>query len=585
MKTRNYSYGAKPPRGGLNVVAEQMSLGHRYYNQLIELERASRQRYREVRRSISPKYESLEQQLADVSGRIELAIADIGKRNAAERKRRATAEEQAALKQLKAERKSLNERLKSARETLKSSAALTLAADGLTDWKKSRHKELRSQIVAQGLPWGTYQIVEDAWMESRSGKTDPRFRRWTGDGCVAVHIQNRVLTVEDALACTDSRLRIDASTQWATVQMRIGSEGRAPVWATVAVRLHRPLPPKSTITWAKLFRRIVGGEDHWSVVFTLGIPDSDEQPAERSCDMAGVDVGWSLQADGGLRVAFWKDSNGDSGEWKLPAEWLSADRKIHALASQRADQWNTFRPFLSGWLAANTHPEWLKEATAALAHWKHAGRLKQILRRWSDERFPGDNVMFAETTTYFKNEQHLYREERHLEKKNAARRRDYYRKESADLSGRCRHIAVEDINWRELKRLPAPEENDRQAAARHWSKFAAPGELRECLMLRHEKLIQVDPRYTTLRCHACGGLCAFDASKFQTHRCERCGAEWDQDYNAAANILCLGQLALDDGSWAARETERQRKKEDAKRNNKRRRKKSTDGDEPLAESA
>jgi transposase len=41
---------------------------------------------------------------------------------------------------------------------------------------------------------------------------------------------------------------------------------------------------------------------------------------------------------------------------------------------------------------------------------------------------------------------------------------------------------------------------------------------------------------TTKRCHACGSMEEFDRREL-THTCSTCSLLWDQDYNAAMNML------------------------------------------------
>src|SRR5205807_6540186 len=106
-----------------------------------------------------------------------------------------------------------------------------------------------------------------------------RFHRWDGRGRLAVQLQGG-LPVADAFG-SDSRLRIapvpagawergaPPSARRTTVQLRIGSEGREPVWATVPVVLHRPLPPAAQIKWVFLLRERIGTSEDWHVPFVL----------------------------------------------------------------------------------------------------------------------------------------------------------------------------------------------------------------------------------------------------------------------------------------------------------------------------
>jgi Enolase, C-terminal TIM barrel domain len=46
----------------------------------------------------------------------------------------------------------------------------------------------------------------------------------------------------------------------------------------------------------------------------------------------------------------------------------------------------------------------------------------------------------------------------------------------------------------------------------------------------------------TMTSHSCRSLEKWNADKCLKHKCGNCGQTWDQDYNAAANVLRLGLL-------------------------------------------
>ncbi|MDP2949729.1 MAG: zinc ribbon domain-containing protein, partial [Chloroflexota bacterium] len=50
-------------------------------------------------------------------------------------------------------------------------------------------------------------------------------------------------------------------------------------------------------------------------------------------------------------------------------------------------------------------------------------------------------------------------------------------------------------------------------------------------------VVKVPAQYTTQECSYCANREQFDARKEVRHRCSRCGGEWDQDENAARNLL------------------------------------------------
>ena len=54
----------------------------------------------------------------------------------------------------------------------------------------------------------------------------------------------------------------------------------------------------------------------------------------------------------------------------------------------------------------------------------------------------------------------------------------------------------------------------------------------------------VPAEYTTATCHVCGTAEVWDQAAHVMHRCGQCGALWDQDHNAAINLLARGKVAL-----------------------------------------
>ena len=104
-------------------------------------------------------------------------------------------------------------------------------------------------------------------------------------------------------------------------------------------------------------------------------------------------------------------------------------------------------------------------------------------------------------------------------------------------------VVIERFDLRAVKRLPTPEQHDEQAphAQRSQLHQAAPGAFRESVknaVTREGGLVaEVEAAGTTSHCHACGGVCAWDHAEEIHHACEHCGEQWDQDFNAALNLL------------------------------------------------
>ena len=58
----------------------------------------------------------------------------------------------------------------------------------------------------------------------------------------------------------------------------------------------------------------------------------------------------------------------------------------------------------------------------------------------------------------------------------------------------------------------------------------------------NRQIIEVPSQWTTLICYKCGHVEKWDAAPSVMHTCVNCDSTWDQDYNAAQNILALGLM-------------------------------------------
>src|ERR1700730_13210040 len=73
---KNYEYGLLPPTQNAQLVEDQMRLGHRYYNALVEIERERRARVGEILVG-HPDSEALAAKVADIAARRDAARLSI----------------------------------------------------------------------------------------------------------------------------------------------------------------------------------------------------------------------------------------------------------------------------------------------------------------------------------------------------------------------------------------------------------------------------------------------------------------------------------------------------------------------------
>lgn len=161
--------------------------------------------------------------------------------------------------------------------------ASRLACDAIN----ARAHELTISARAHcGVYWGTYLLVEDAAQAARKAPlydgdepSDPLFAPWRGEGNLGVQVQGGE-PVAAIVGTTDTRVRIGAVDPRAhlretphgerkrmcrtTLRLRVGSEGRDPIWAEWPMILHRPMPPEARVKRVVVSLHRIGSRERWS---------------------------------------------------------------------------------------------------------------------------------------------------------------------------------------------------------------------------------------------------------------------------------------------------------------------------------
>jgi hypothetical protein len=564
QNTRVAQYGCLRPLESAAIDA-QMRAGARYYNELIALERTRRVVYRDLRRQHSPELDALEADEKALVAQLEEKREAIKGARKEARARAATADLDAEAKQLREQLRTLRTALKEARERAKASPELAKEIEALEARGKVWHRALRATTSAY---WGTYLGEEASFQQARKAVVDPTFRRargfergtYTGQGApegrIGVQLQGG-LSVAGLLAGTDTRLRlVDAPASMTgskrrarlrLLYIRIGSEGRAPIWAAVPLVYHRPLPPDAVIKWCTVQRRVEGLDERWVCSITYALP---AVPMPMRPGVVAIDLGWRKRPDASLRVAYWVDDQGKHGEICMPEGVRARLRKTRDLREIQDRHFNRIMLRLQGWLRARDAagllvPDWLQGARAWLAQTRSHRRLRELVLHWRQHRFHRDAVIFAAVLHWLHRSRHLYQWEVGAHRGALRARREVYRIAAAKLARSYGTVVVERFDLTAAKRLPAPEDHDEQAprAQRAQLHQAAPGELRAAIVNAITRdggvVADVDAAGTTSHCHACGGICVWDQGKSLHHTCEHCGELWDQDFNAATNLLRL----------------------------------------------
>lgn len=571
-----YSYGCLPPVEGGERADEQFRLAHRYRNKLAELEIARRAAIEEILLRDS-----------DVAQRTSEAAALEGmlqeqRERLSELRQQTRTPDPDGAEELGQSIDCTSGELRDAWAALKAARKAAFAQP----WAKAAIDQANAAALtaakaaraASGLYWGTYGTVEQAAQKWRSSPIPPRFFRYQGEGTLGVQCQKGLPA--DELAGYDTRVRIDPIDweRWAQaprpeqkrlsrtrLHVRIGSDGRDPIWLVLPIIMHRPLPLNSRIKWVHVIRTKVANRYRYDAQFTVELAPA-ATPIARGTGSVAIDVGWRL-LETGLRVAYWHDDKGQEGELLLPLEHLAQFRKVDDLKGIRERAFNHVRQVFTTWRKAQTSvPPWLTEATKTMHAWHTPARLAQVALRWHRERKGASPtaerqrwlfeqrhatewpVISPNADFYWyleawrRQDLHLWQWEEGQRAKAVAHRREIYRLFARSAAARYAEIRIEKFDLRKVAKRPKPEEGTAgQRRGQTYRQIAAVSTLRSALEEQCAKsgavLLAVKAVDSTQRCHACGHLQHFDAANYLYRTCSACGIQWDQDENASRNLL------------------------------------------------
>lgn len=415
-----YRYGLLPPTEGDERIADQLSRAHRYKNDLVRIERERREA------------------MAALFGCPIEAV------------------------------------FRAAKDAPQHADALA----AITQEARAKAKALRGSC---GVYWGTYLLIEQSMDAARRAIEPPRFQRWTGDGAVAVQIQHGIATAE-VMQGDDTRLQIDQRLQLVPgrggkprprVRLRIGSEGRDPIWGEWPLILHRPLPSEGRVKGAKVVRRRVCGRDEWSLHVTVELPAVERQAGDR---VVAVDLGWRMEEER-VRVAGLADG-ATTEEVYLDPGVAGMLRKASDIRSIRDKAQAAMHTALLTWKVAATLPPEHAEHMDRMSQWQSPARFAGLERWWRDHRIDGDAPAYDALALWRTQDRHLWLWETHARSKALARRRDRYRVLAARLASQYSTLVIERLVLTRLAQK-LPDSNPR---ARSQRTQAAPSELRRALV-------------------------------------------------------------------------------------------------------
>jgi hypothetical protein len=426
-----------------------------------------------------------------------------------------------------------------------------------------------------GMYWGTYIMVEAAADAFRKDFGDPQDRFYRGEGRVGTQLQ-KGLPVEDAFACTDTRLRLqhdprphisETDPKYAhvpkptpgsksnerrkredyLVYLRVGSVSgtKKPLWAVLRVWLSpERLPPGSRITFASLHRKILAGRERWYLRLQTALPV--KPPVATPEKAVGIDVGYRVKEDGSMRVAVAAGSDGVVHELTLDAGYIREFSKVFDLQSLRDTAYNDIRQRFRMWLDNDPNnkfliPVNLLEAAGKMDEWYSPGPLASLVRAWGKSRGSqptagADQALFLALDEWRKRDYHLWQYQENLRDQLQANRTDRYRVFAKRMRERYGEIVVERLNLNELHDVTRPEEERKlPKQIRSAARLACLSDLLK--FLRESGAVEHPPENTTKFHLNCEQVIEAEFAKHYVVHCQKCGEDFDQDVNAAKVLL------------------------------------------------
>jgi hypothetical protein len=354
--------------------------------------------------------------------------------------------------------------------------------------------------------------------------------------------------------------------QYLEMQFGWGPAKRPSTWIRFPLTHHRRMPEDAEILWVYVHRWRVGIHYEWRVQLTIESETFHRPQVPIAVGgTCAIDIGWRriFDTDGsqiGLRVAYLVDEHGQEREIRAPDGLWQRLAKIYSIAQIRSRELDAARDRLVVWISDRPLPPWFTDRAKGLAMWRAPRKMQRLIDTWQREenRFEDDAAALTMLQAWAKHDRHLGNWEAHMRDRTIAHRREVWRQVAAELARTYQTILVEDGlcrsegRERQMKIVDIegwdkrpPEEGDPHEGReqRRQSRMAAPGELRLAISHATHKtastVIDVArSKKSTRECSWCGH--DQEHANFAVSieiQCEGCGRSWDQDANAARNLL------------------------------------------------
>jgi len=522
LRTRCFKFGLLAPVAGADLVHEQMLLGHRYRNRLVELERARRDSYSDAL-TTDPKYAAIRGEVRELEEQYELQCAAIQESRSGSKRRLQEPEGVESAAVLKKELRDRRKMLKAAEADARKRPDVKEAIRESNDEFHEAGKAAYAEYAELGLAWGTRcswnRVAKDQF---RKGPP-PRYRRWDGGSTIAVQLQSQgdrngygveaIFGKDETESAARRLVQIDRTPtarragragmlrraptrkDIGVVRLRVGSAGRDPVWAEWPVVLHRDLPRGARVKWVRVKAHRVATKLSWSLHIEFELPRSwIKEPCGEGGAVA-LDLNWRRVARADdleqvtLKVGSWTAEDGEGGNVLLnpnvSGQFEQADRNRGIRQTHFDEIKKALRPLLKAARLGEEH----RERVETLSRWKSMNRLAGLAHWWRENRCPGDEVALAAMEAWRVRDKHLFEWKANARRKALERREHDYRNLAVTLARRYSVLIVENINLSTLAARhdpEAPDYEERSDKASSQRFQSAPSELRKAFIQAFE---------------------------------------------------------------------------------------------------
>lgn len=487
---RVFTYGVMLSREDEDRVVEMLRDANNAYNKHIEIY----QKYQDDMDAVlstDADVAAVDLEINDIKAKIASKYENIRSRRAHKRQRvEATEEELNGIDALYAELKAAYKK----RSRAINKAKKTLEAE-LPEQKSVLREDAGATDTCYG---GTWSITRDAAAAAKKATKQwqrLRFRRFVKDGqfrsISAFHKMSKTTTRDAIFDGTGTWLQIDPVPDWTfdfleltpderkpgmradarkamltRMRMRVGSEGKNPVWLEGDIVYHRPLPKECEINTCCLARKAPGK-------FELQITVT-ETKRKKPCGNGQIEIDLRIKNTGSrYSVAKWRNDKGETGSLFLQGpsgkhfeqgkDFFTCMEKIERWSSYRTEQFNAFLEKLLPWMNANKDklPESVLadayEGRSTVNQWRSPRRFRKMLQIWRNDPAPKPEIWslveytepdFVTRRGKLKLQGWLHRD-KHLEqyiegaRKRAHRfRREIYRKFANEMSSKYAKVVV-----------------------------------------------------------------------------------------------------------------------------------------------